>query len=180
MKYEEKLLIIIFVVGMIVLSGCTTKISNNENVCGDGICTLIEDCNTCIEDCSCEEGESCTPSGICRSSVCGDEFCSELERSSDSCCEDCGCEEGSLCNKINQKCQLKLVVNEDKIKQAVYEYLTENELEGKIIDISDEYYQEQSIKQVRVDCSKEDIPYPCGLILFVDEEGKIIKGMRTS
>lgn len=176
----KKLLIIGLVLFLILLvSGCKKAELQDVNICGDDVCGLTEDCNTCVEDCACETGKYCDPSGICREYVCGDEICSDEEKAAKSCCEDCGCEAGEICNKVTQKCQAKPTVSEDVVKTAVDNYLKENNIIGKIIDITDVYHKEQTVKQVRVDCKTEEMDYPCEVILFIDNEGNIVEEMKT-
>ena len=164
---------------LLIASGCKVQQPENLNVCGNGICTLTEDCNSCSQDCACGSNEYCDNTGVCRQAVCGDEICSDEEKLSDSCCEDCGCKEGKICNKVTQKCQEKIEVSEDTITNTVNDYLTKNKIEGKIKKIIDTYYKDQTIKEVTIDCGKEEIPYPCEVILFFNERGEIVEEIKT-
>lgn len=53
-------------------------------------------------------------------------------------------------------------------------------VEGKIKVVKDAYYKERTIKEITIDCTDEDMSYPCEIILFVDENGEILDEMRTS
>lgn len=69
--------------------------------CGDGVCTVLESCEACPEDCSCtpvscgdgscDPGETCAdcPEDCGSCSACGDGTCSPDE-DCDTCFEDCG------------------------------------------------------------------------------------------
>ncbi|MBU4242108.1 MAG: hypothetical protein KKF52_02645 [Nanoarchaeota archaeon] len=175
----KKIIFLIIIFVLLVIAGCKYQQLKDLNICGDGTCTLTEDCRTCPSDCACSSDESCDSFGVCRKAVCGDEICSEEEKSSNSCCEDCGCEDGKICNKVIQKCQEKIEVNEEIIENIVNKYLSENKIEGKIKKTIDAYYKEQIIKKVTIDCGKKELPYPCEIILFINEKGEIVEEVRT-
>lgn len=175
-----KICFIVSIMLLIVISGCGGSRLINPNICGDGQCTLMEDCNTCPQDCVCSNGEYCNEEGICRKDVCGDETCSENEKVNNICCEDCGCLTDNICNKVTQKCQEKIEVSGDIINQTVNEYLTKNGISGNIKTIIDTYYKEQAIKEITIDCGAEGSPYPCEIRLFLNEKGEIIEEIRTT
>jgi len=149
--------------------------------CGDSICSLNEDCNSCPTDCGCKNGEVCSSVGVCKNAeVCGDEICSEQEKTNDNCCGDCGCKDSSICNKITQKCQVKIVISNDTINRLTQEYLTKNNLTGTIHKITDSYHKEQAVKVVSIDCKATNSEYPCEIVLFINSEESIIDEMRTA
>jgi len=157
-------------------SVCPIDCGACPTVCGNNICELTEDCSNCIKDCGCAGDKYCDNIGICRSLVCGDDTCSDDEI--DSCCEDCGCLEGEICNENIQVCQ-EIVEDEIDFTEIVNTYMEENSIEGTITKISDEYYGEQIVKQASIDCGTSGIPYPCQIILFIDNDGTILEEMRT-
>ena len=62
--------------------------------CGDGICNGDEDCDACVEDCGCDEGEACV-NGACEACV---PDCDGLECGDDGCGGSCGeCDDGIAC-----------------------------------------------------------------------------------
>ncbi len=168
---------------IIIVSGCiqgSPKTIKEANICGDGICGATEDCNSCSEDCGCKTGEYCNDIGICREYVCGDEICSPEEEKAQNCCEDCECPSDKVCNKVTQSCQEEATISEDNIKEIVNDYMVENDFEGSIKNIIDTYYKNEIIKQVNIDCSREEVPYPCEIILYINNDGEILEEMRTT
>lgn len=168
---------------VIFISGCiqqTPKTVKEANVCGDGVCGATEDCNNCVEDCGCELGEYCSDVGICRTDVCGDEICSPEENRTQSCCEDCGCPADKICNKITQTCQEKPTISDEDVRKVANDYMGENNINGTITGIIDAYYGNETLKQVNIDCGTEETPYPCAIILYVNNEGQIVEDIRTS
>jgi len=150
--------------------------SGNEFICGNGICEIVEDCNSCPSDCKCKEDEYCNEIGICaKKELCGDGRCTEMENSTSSCCEDCGCSETEICNEYTHKCQLKANISEERVKEIVSEYLNSHNISGKIIYIEDTYYKTESVKAVSIDCRKENEEFFCNIILLIDENGNILK-----
>ena len=66
------------------------------SVCRDGQCTLGETCASCVADCGCSSGKSCS-SGVCIPSVCdNDENCESGEDCS-ACANDCSCDSNEEC-----------------------------------------------------------------------------------
>ncbi len=169
-------LMITTLVLLFIVVGCT----KSGPVCGNKVCELKEDCNNCIKDCSCKSSESCQENGVCLSEVCGDDVCSVSEKSSLSCCQDCGCSNDLICNKANQQCQEKSQIDDDKIQQIAQDYLSNNKLSGKIVGIQDTYYKEQTVKQVTIDCRTITYPMICKIILFIDNNGKVVEETRTT
>ena len=64
--------------------------------CGDGLCSEIENCSTCKEDCG-----SCAKIDKEVGPVCGNKVCEEDE-TYETCCSDCGCPKGYECK--DNKC----------------------------------------------------------------------------
>jgi hypothetical protein len=75
----------------------TDLVTAGDAVCGDGQCTLGEDCSVCATDCSCGSNEICTE-GFCldpAASACGDGIC---DASTEDCrCADCACSDRMEC-----------------------------------------------------------------------------------
>jgi len=172
------MLILIFVIVWIVQQ--TPKTTKEANVCGNKICEVSEDCNNCPSDCGCKPNEYCSSTGICRANVCGDGICSEQERQAATCCEDCGCPSDKVCNKFTQQCQEKTTITETQINNIVKTYLLNKSINGTVVQIVDTYYANQTVKQVTVDCRTQNLPYPCQIILFVDNSGNIVKEEKTT
>lgn len=180
---REELLLTGILVLVIIISGCiqqAPKSIKEANVCGDGICGATEDCNNCVEDCGCEPSKYCSDIGICRTGVCGDEICSPEENRTQNCCEDCGCQDNKICNKATQTCQEKPTISDEDVEKIAEDYMNRNNITGTITDIIETYYKNETLKQVSIDCSTKDIPYPCAVVLYIDNEGKIVEDMRTS
>ena len=138
--------------------------------CGNGICEMSEDCNTCPEDCDCPAGEYCSKIGICMPVTCGDEVCSLGEE--DTCCEDCGCPEDKICNTLTQTCQEKPAISNEKVMEIVNDYMNKNNIDGTIT-ISDVYYKYETVKQVNINCEIY------GIVLFINDKGEIVEEFRT-
>lgn len=180
---KELMLLVIGIVLVIFISGCikqTPKSIKEVNVCGDGVCGATEDCKVCPEDCGCKSGEYCDEVGICRKDVCGDEICSPNENQTQSCCEDCGCPDDKICNKVTQSCQERATISEENIRKIASDYLSENNINGTIREIIDAYYKNETLKQVNIDCRMKEISYPCAIVLYINNKGKIIEAIRTS
>jgi len=179
---QKELILIVILTLLIVISGCIKqepKSIKEANICGDNICGATEDCNNCEKDCKCKSNEYCSDIGTCRKSVCGDETCSSEENITQSCCEDCGCPSNKICNKIIQTCQEKAVISEEDVRKVANDYLNKNNINGTIIEIIDTYYKNETIKQVNIDCKTEEIPYPCQIILYINDKGEIVEEIRT-
>jgi len=178
---NKKLLFVIILISFIFVSGCiqTPKTVQEANVCGDGICGATEDCNNCMQDCGCKAGEYCSDTGICRKEMCGDEICSTEEEETQTCCEDCGCPSDKICNKIIQQCQEKATISEEDVRGIANDYMKENNISGTITRILDVYYKNETLKQVNIDCGIKDVPYPCAIILYINDNGEIVEGVRT-
>ena len=167
---------------IIILSGCTqnTKTPREVNVCGDGICGVTEDCNTCIKDCACDSSQYCDANGVCKAPVCGDGICSATENESQSCCEDCGCIGDKICNKVTGTCQDKAIISDDTIREIATQYMRDNNISGNVTTIVDVYYKNQTVKQVNIDCKTSNVLYPCMVYLYVDSSGKVLESAATS
>lgn len=172
----KSFIILASIILLFILVGCGKR----GPVCGNNICEIKEDCNNCIKDCGCKSGESCQDNGICLSQVCGDDICSASEKNSQSCCQDCGCPNDLICNKVNQQCQEKSPISEDNILRIAEDYLSNNSINGKVVGIQDTYYKEQTVKQVTIDCRTITYPMICKIILFIDNNGKVIEETRTT
>lgn len=155
------------------------KTPEEINVCGDGICGITEDCRNCVEDCGCPIGEYCDELGICRKEVCGDGICSSYENKTQTCCEDCGCPIDKICNKITQTCQERPIISYEEVKTIATNYLRERNITGTILRIFDTYYKNFTVKQVVINCKIEDIPFPCEIVLYINNAGEIIEELRT-
>lgn len=176
------LLISCILILLIAISGCTqtTQSIKEINVCGDNICGATEDCNNCPKDCGCKQGEYCSDIGVCRTELCGNEICSPEENTSQSCCEDCGCLSNKICNKVTQTCQEKATISENDVRKIANNYMSQNNITGTITNITDSYYKESITKQVSINCKTEEINYPCVVILYIDNSGKILEEIRTA
>lgn len=174
----KKIIIPLIVMIIIVfVSGCTQQQAPVQNVCGDNICGINEDCNNCPDDCACASDEYCSDIGICKKYVCGDGICSGNENNT--CCIDCGCPENQICNKIINQCQIKANISNENVREIAIEYINSQQITGDVVEIIDTYYQNQSCKQVNIDCRTEEMPYPCIIILYINNSGEIIEEIRT-
>lgn len=179
MKKRNILLISVVLIVIIVILTFGYLSLPKGPICGNGVCELSEDCNSCEKDCGCKAEEYCDGTGICRKEVCGDDVCSAKENATKACCVDCGCLLGEVCNKFTNLCQKEAKISETEIERIVNDYLTKNNITGKIKGISDTYYQNQTIKQVTVDCRPESATYLCAIILYIDESGTILEAVKT-
>jgi len=180
---RKKIIAMGILVLVLVISGCIRQAPTTireVNTCGDGICGATEDCNNCIEDCACETGEYCSDTGICRTQICGDEICSPEEAETQSCCEDCGCLVNEICNKVTQTCQGRATISEEDVRTVAENYLSENNIDGKITEIMDAYYEDKILKQVGIDCRTGETPYPCAIVLYINDKGAVVEEIRTS
>ena len=166
-----KIKLAILLILIVFLSGCVFE----QTECGNNICNLDEDCNSCFQDCACLEDQYCNDYGICSYEICGDEICSESEINL--CCEDCGCPEDKICNKYNQECQEKATLSEAQTTAIANNYLQENKIQGTIVYIEDDYYGDEIIKFVLIDCGSDEFDFPCNIMLYIDNNGIIIEEM---
>jgi hypothetical protein len=177
-------LIAIFVIILAIGIGFYLYSSNVPQVqkatCGNGICEASEDCNSCPADCGCKQGMSCASNGICRTTVCGDGICTTEKNQSGNCCEDCGCPSNQICNKFTEQCQVKATITDTQINGIVKNYLLNNSITGTVTKIVDAYYANATVKQVTIDCSTQNQPYPCQINLFIDNSGNIVKEEKTT
>jgi hypothetical protein len=96
-----------------------TKLMNlsfEEGSCGDGRCTLGEDCSNCISDCGCPEGRECQ-NNTCVPAlpICGNTICESSENCT-TCPQDCGfCKVEVTCG--NGSCEPALGENDDSCPQ---------------------------------------------------------------
>jgi len=155
-------------------------ITLKDSYCGDGLCAINENCNSCVEDCGCSEEEYCSDIGICRVPTCGDNICSEEESSAVSCCEDCGCSGQMICNKVLHQCQEPLQITDEAVEDIAENYIIDNNVDGSFLGFTDTYYGDSAIKQLTIDCQQEGSEYPCLIIMYVDEDGKIIEELHTT
>jgi hypothetical protein len=134
-----------------------------------------------MEDCGCKADEYCDEIGICRKiNVCGDGICSPEENRNQSCCEDCGCPPGKICNKYIQSCQDKATISEQEVMRIVDDYMTKNQIKGVVVEIADAYYKDKIVKRVYIDCKTRDMPFPCCVILYINDEGEILEELFCS
>ena len=115
---NKPILIILGIVLLLVVSGCTTLTSQYNTKsdsysrddssltdalfgtqCGNGRCEQGESLNNCCQDCGCDTGFYCI-SGLCQSQ-CGDSV-KASDETSENCCQDAGCPTGEVCQ--NNKC----------------------------------------------------------------------------
>ena len=168
---------LMIIVAVVFVSGCLQQPTTVQNVCGDDICGINEDCNNCVADCECASDEYCSDIGICKKYVCGDGICSGNENNT--CCTDCGCPENQICNKITNQCQIKASISVEDVRSIAIEYMNSQQIAGNVTEIIDTYYQNQSCKQVNIDCRTKEMPYPCIVILYINDSGDIIEEIRT-
>ena len=159
-------------------SSCPGDCGTCPTSCGNGICELTEDCNNCAKDCGCSQEQYCSTNGICRSYVCGDGICSANEK--DTCCKDCGCAADQVCNDNTQKCQIKSTVSEIDVTTITNNYLKDKNITGTIANITDIYYENQTVKQVTINCRDEKGLHPYQIMLIINNIGSIIKEMVFS
>jgi hypothetical protein len=176
--------LILLLIALIVIITVTVYLTNyyqGGSVCGNGVCEIKEDCKNCPQDCVCKANEYCTETGICKPvSICGDSICSPQENSTQVCCEDCGCPFNEICNKYTHRCQLKSTISSKTVEEIINNYLTENNITGKIISIQDTYYENQAVKQISVDCREKDVVFPCRILFYVNDTGNIVEVIRTT
>jgi len=176
----NKIIPVIIVLAAIIGFFYLTNAQNvSSAICGNKICEVSEDCNSCQVDCGCKQNQYCSLNGLCRANVCGDGICSEQEKTSAKCCEDCNCSSVQICNKFTQQCQEKTTITKTQINNIVNTYLMNKSINGTITKIIDTYYANDTVKQVAIDCKPQNLPYPCQIILFVDNNGNIIKEEKT-
>jgi hypothetical protein len=178
-------LLVVIVVALLVVSGCTSTQQNPKtireaNVCGDGVCGATEDCNTCLKDCICGSGQYCDSMGICKTPVCGDGTCSATENQTQTCCDDCGCSSISVCNKVTETCQDKIPISDEIVRTTALFYMLANNISGNITQILDAYYNDQTVKQVSINCRIAELPYPCAVYLYIDATGQIVDSVRVA
>jgi hypothetical protein len=177
--------IIILLILIIALSlGCTQNKPLNpldttpSNSCGNNVCELNEDCQSCTQDCGCKNNQYCeTQAKVCKTPTCGNGIIEQGE-TQENCCSDVACSTNLICNKSNQTCMTKTNSSDSDIQQVVSKYLTDNNLTAKITSITDAYYASEITKKVILDCKTTD--YPCAITIYVDTNMKIIDEIRTS
>ena len=188
-KFMFLLVLVLFVVGcssgvpdaerdFVVLPNDTSSV--DLSVCGDGVCSLTEDCNNCPEDCGCDEGYRCSSASICVEEICGDGICSDEERALGSCCQDCGCDEGFICNFFIQECQEEISLNQDVIERIVSDYLKDKGINGSIVRQYESYYGDILVNFVSINCADELSEFVCEITLVINEEGEILEEFFTS
>lgn len=177
--------IIISIILTIFLVGCTNQTKPEIaqpvqiNTCGNGVCELSEGCGTCQQDCGCKAKEYCeAKSEICKPIICGNRIL-EPGETSENCCSDAGCSAGLICNENLQKCIEKVSLDENAIKKIVQDYLIEKNFDGTLTSINDVYYENQQAKKITLSC-QFDSDYPCSIIIYIDQQGKIIQTINTT
>lgn len=167
------------VAGCVSQAGPELKTPSKINSCGNNVCELKEDCSNCPQDCGCKGGEYCDKTGICKPQICGNKIL-EPDETSENCCSDAGCKNDLICNEKTQTCIEKVNVGEQAIRQTVEDYVKEKDLNATIDAISDAYYKEQQAKKVTLKCHVGNNDYPCGIIIYIDSQGKIIETIFTT
>ncbi len=92
-------------------------------------------------------------------------------------CGDITCSAGEICNKVTHKCQEKAALTESTAKQVANNYLASKNITGSIERVRDTYYKAQAVKEVYIDCTEGE--HDCGIILLLDENGKILEEARS-
>ncbi|MFH1750903.1 MAG: hypothetical protein ABH863_04455 [Candidatus Micrarchaeota archaeon] len=145
-----------------------------SGICGDGVCSPLENCITCTEDCGCSANESCASNGLCiLKNVCGDGTCTNLERSGANCCYDCGCIIGDVCNEAKNTCESAVPLSETQLTKIASTYISDNGGNYTYIESSDGYYDGKIVKEILLSCNTPP-GYECSVLLIVDKAGKII------
>lgn len=173
-------ILIIFTAALVFLlteskRGGTQTVLRTNNKCGDNICEVSEDCNSCSKDCGCSANEYCSNNGICRVDICGDGKCENSEK--ENCCQDCGCNGDQLCNKYTEKCINSIPLDKNGINKTVDEYLERNKMAATVLYIEDSYFKDNAIKEVFLNCSTSSIP--CAVTLILNENLEIIGEYKT-
>ncbi len=167
------------VVGFVLFMPFGGTPAPTQNKCGDTICELDEDCNSCLADCGCQAGERCdTYSGVCKKEICGDGIIQTGETKY-TCCEDVGCGVNEVCNKLTNSCIQSTGMTNKKATEVANAYLVDNNLVGNITLIEDAYYGQIAVKKVIINCAEQGSKYPCGLILLIAENETIVKEYHT-
>jgi len=134
----------------------------------------------CISDNQCSSDSYCSSFGVCLKNVCGDGVCPLIEKQENSCAIDCGCPTGEVLNKHTGTCQPIVAVSSDTVTNSINDYLTKNNMTGKIVSVTDSYYINQTTKEAVVTCQIENSTYPCQIIIYLDNTGSIINAIRTA
>lgn len=136
--------------------------------------------NQCTSSSQCSAGSYCSSFGACVKDYCGDGICTPQKQQSNSCPIDCGCPSGEVLNKYSGTCQQSLTINSTTIMRIVYNYLTQNNINGTITTIKDSYYGSQVVKEADVNCQTNQSKYPCGIVFYINSNGTIVNVTRTS
>jgi len=169
---------------VLLLLGCVqqevvTLTPENIDACGNEVCEITENCENCPLDCGCANTEYCEESSrVCKAIVCGNGII-ETGETKENCCIDTGCESEQICNEVTQKCMEKSNADENIIGQIANDYITERELSASVESITDAYYGEEIVKQVKIKC---DIGQetPCEIILYIGNDGQVLEEIRTT
>ncbi len=121
--------------GSVKAGGSTQGAASGISYCGNGICNLDENCNSCSSDClnigqvccsniaytgNCCSDSNCTLPNICTNNVCtaprycGDGIC-DANESCSNCSLDCTLSTGQCCSPISSNADIRGRVNSTKI-----------------------------------------------------------------
>lgn len=130
-----------------------------SKTCGDNICGSNENCYDCPEDCKCKTGEYCSEiEKKCILQECGNGICEPFENSWN-CCDDCSClNDYEICNKNTHECEIPTIdISDERVKELVEEFYTnQNKTIASMGEITNNMYQEESVKMVQVTISGEE------------------------
>ncbi len=173
--FKPKFFLIIGVIVVIVIVGgfflLTNTNLNNQSSSSQPIlsCTAT----------SCQSGYYCSSYGACLKAYCGDAICTAQERANNSCAIDCGCTNGYVVNRYTNQCQAPANVSNSTITAEVNAWLKQMNTTGTITNITNTYYGNQSVKQANVNCAPQNATYPCQIVFYVNNSGKILNVTRT-
>lgn len=149
-------------------------------VCGDEICNVNEDCNSC-SDCACSASERCSDAGVCLArESCGDGVCTSVENSTRSCCTDCGCGQGTLCNENVPACLPIVQLSNATLNQSIAAALSLPEFRNYTFDSSyDDYYQDKVVKVVVLRCPGNP-DFDCEGYVYLNSQGQVVGTSHTT
>ncbi|MGB9577185.1 MAG: hypothetical protein ACPL4N_01700, partial [Candidatus Norongarragalinales archaeon] len=122
--------------------------------CGDGVCSVAEDCLSCVADCGCSASEYCDAAGLCSPvERCGDGNCSASEKESGSCCVDCGCASGELCAKPST-CFKPASINSSALNASVQSFVSGVQAYANysVETVFDDFFNGSAVKVVELRC----------------------------
>lgn len=170
MKNIIILLATLFLVGVLLISGC------EKSFCGNEKCEKDESSANCCLDCGCPSEYICDNNKCKKAPKCGDGIVDEGE-TSNNCCIDAGCPSGEVCE--NNKCvELKPKLSTD-FSQSQTQSVTILKSKGK----------DFSIGQIKITNSGNDVAKNVKLVISSDDQyfdtetiniGSVGKGETTS